>query len=246
MKRLLNNKKSFSILLTLFIVSALLTSAVLVADVIIRQTRLNRGATDSELALYAAESGAEKAAYQIIKNHCQIGSGSCGLSGSLSNNATYAVVDNGTNITATTSTSPWDVTLSAGQSFGLYLDLNGITYPSGGQLGITVLTGGALTDGVVWRHVISTGNETETLYTDFSVAVTIPIDVGASPYYLNSYYKITLHNRNTGASSYEYRLSWSGSLPQVLKIIDASGKFHNYQRDLEIDFPRWQIFGSGS
>lgn len=244
MKRLLNNKKSFSILLTLFIISALLTSAVLVADVIIRQARLNRSATDSELALYAAESGAEKAAYQIIKNHCQIGSGSCGLSGSLDNSATYTVLDSGSNISVDNATEPWDVTLIAGQSFELYLDLNGITYPSGGQITITVLTGGALTDGVVWEHVISTGDESETLYTDFSAAVTIPIDVGASPYYLNSYYKITLHNRNTGTSSYQYRLSWSGSLPQVLKIIDASGKFHNYQRDLGLDFPRWQIFGS--
>ena len=246
MKRLLNNKKSFSILLTLFIVSALLTSAILVSNIIIRQARLNRSAVNSEMALYAAESGGEKAAYQIIKNHCQIGSGSCGQSGSLDNNATYTVLDSGSNISVDNATEPWDVTLIAGQSFGLYLDLNGVPYPSGGQIGITALTGGALTDGVVWRHVISTGDETETLYTDFSVVVTIPIDVGASPYYLNSYYKITLHNRNTGTSSYQYRLSWSGSLPQVLKIINASGKFRNYQRDLEIDFPRWQIFGGGS
>lgn len=246
MKQLLNDKKSFSILLTLFIVSALLTSAILVSDVLIRQARLNRGATDSEMALYAAESGGEKAAYQIIKNHCQIGSGSCGLSGSLDNNATYTVLDNGSNIGATNATEPWDVTLSAGQSFVLYLDLNGITYPSGGQIIITALTGGALTDGVVWRYVISTGDESETLYTDFSVVVTIPIDIGASPYYLNSYYKITLHNRNTSGGPYVYRLSWSGSLPQTLKINTASGKFRSYQRDLQTLFPRWQIFGSGS
>ncbi|MCX6740864.1 MAG: hypothetical protein NTY61_00480, partial [Candidatus Parcubacteria bacterium] len=236
--RSLNDKKSFSILLTLFIVSALLTSAVLVADVIIRQARLNRGATDSEMALYAAESGAEKAAYQIIKNHCQIGSGGCGLSGSLDNSATYNV--SSSDIAVTNATEPWDVTLVAGQSFELYLDLNGVAYPSGGQITITVLTGGALTDGVVWQHVISSGGESETLYTDFSTAVTIPIDVGANPYYLNSYYKITLHNRNTDTNSYQYSLSWSGSLPQTLKAIDASGKFHTYQRDLEIDFPRWQ------
>ena len=226
MKHLLGDKKSFSILLTLFIVSALLTSAVLVVSVIIRQARLNRSAADSEMALYAAESGGEKVAYQIIKNHCQIGSGSCGLNGSLDNNATYTVLDSGGNIGVTNAAEPWTITLVAGQSFALYLDLNGVAYPSGGQITVTVLTGGALTDGVVWRHVISSGDESETLYTDFSVPVTIPIDVGSSPYYLNSYYKITLHNRNTGSNSYQYQLSWSGSLPQSLKIINASGKSH--------------------
>jgi Tfp pilus assembly protein PilX len=246
MKNIFNDKKSFSILLTLFIVSALLTPAVLVGDVLLRQARMNRGATDSETALYAAESGAERAAYQVIKNYCQIGSGSCAVNFTLSNNATSSVADSGSNITSDNATSPWNITLVAGQSFVLYLDLYGLSYPSGGQISITSLTTDALTDGAVLEHVIASGTETETLYTDFSSAVAIPISVGSSPYYLTSYYRITIHNRNTDTNSYDYSLTWTGNLPKVLKINIASGRFRSYQRDLQILFPRWQIFGSSS
>jgi len=237
MKYILNDKKSFSILLTLFIISALLTSAVLVSDVLIRQARLNRSVTNSEMALYAAESGGEKVAYQVVKNHCQIGSG-CAQSGTLDNGATYSVADSGANITATTSTSPWTVKLQAGQSFVLYLDLNGVAYPSDGQIQFT-----APSDASTDLIVLNVSDGTETIYTDLSSAVTVAINLDAN-HYLTSYYKITLHNRNTGTSYYVYSLSWLGDLPQVLKIGDASGKFQSYQRDLELDFPRWQIFGS--
>jgi len=239
--KLQDARRAMSLLLVIFIVGALLTSAALVGDIVIRQARMTRGVVDSEAAIYAAESASEKVAYKVLKEHCVVGGGNCGVSGTLDNGASYAAADSSSNITTENATSPWSFSLTAGQSFTLYLDVRGVSYPSGGNLRITCTTSNNLTNADVIREVIATGAQTETLYTDFSLPVDVAIDVDSDPYPLKSYYKITIHNRNT--ISQDYQLSWTGNLPKSLKIIKASGTSQSYHRIIESLFPRWQIFG---
>ncbi len=223
-----------SIILVLLIISAVLTSAILVADVLIRQGWVIKGIESSELAFYAAESVAEKVAYKVFKEHCQIDEG-CGLSGSLwVNGPTYEIVNN--NITVDSATSPWDISLEAGQSFQFYLDIRGTAYPASITVSCTSLEKEA--DLVVFKEKVDdSSDKTEDVYTDLSSPVPIFIDRNVENH-LNYYYKITLHNRGSGTQTYQ--VTWTGDLPYILKIVEAKGTYKGYQRLIEKKFPRWQ------
>lgn len=226
--------QGFSILLIILIISAVLTSAVLVSDLLIRHGRVTKGIENSELAFFAAESAAEKVAYLVFKEHCQITS--CGISGSLwSNGPTYEISDS--DIQVDLATSSWDFSLEPGQSFSLHLDLLGTAYPPS-----LTISGGSDSDVIISKEVVGTGEKTETVYTDLSSAIVVSIDRDTNNY-LTAYYKITIHNRNS-SNSQNYSLAWTGSLPEALKISRAKGTYKNYQRLIEQTFPRWQKTGS--
>lgn len=202
---------------------------------------MTRGSANSEAALYAAESGAEETAYKVLKNHCELGDpNSCGSNDTLSNGAEYLVEGNNDITVENADASFGNITLTPGKSFVLYLDIRGVGYPSAG-LTVSCLTAGCSSDMVVLEEVIATGIQTETIYTDFSSSFVVPISVGASPYYLNSYYKITLHN--SGVISQDYTINWTGNLPKSLKISKSVGTYKTFQRVIEMIFPRWQIIG---
>jgi four helix bundle protein len=227
--------KAISILFVILIIGAILTSALLVSDILIRHGRVTKGIENSELPFFAAESGIEKVAYQVFKEHCHIGS-NCGVSGSLwPNGPTYEVQDD--DIQAELTAGPWSFSLAPGQSFSLYLDLCGPAYPAS-----LTITGEADSDLTIFKEVIATAETSETVYSDLSSPIVISIDRDNDDR-LIAYYKITIHNRHS-TNSQNYSLNWVGNLPTALKISQAKGTYKNYQRLIEQVIPRWQKTGS--
>jgi len=237
-RRLINKKEGVSILLVFLITFAVLTSAILISDILIRQSRITKGLQNSELALLAAESAVEKVSYKVFKEHCQIGV-DCAISGYLWDNGPYYEVIEDDIKPEVNSDGFWQITLSNNQSFSLYLDLNGVAYPSSVNISCSSCQSGD-SDLIIFQEKVDDGTKSENIYSDLSSP--IPLIVELQNNQLVYYYKVTIHNRSGEGRTYS--LAWTGSLPVALKINQAKGTYKGYQRLIEKSQSRWQITGS--
>jgi len=236
--------KGISLILTLLIISSVLTGTILVADITIRHAQIIHGAEISEKAYFAAETGIQKAAYQAMKNYTNILTYS--LSGSLDDGSTYtATISADTecpnpptecSALSISATNPWTITLSAGESFQLNIDINGATYPASVQIARSGLTD---TDIIVYECT-TTGDPracSSTMSQEFSI--TFPYTFNITDY-ATKYYMLRINN--VGSSSEDYILTPTGALPIGIEI-SAIGGYTGYERRLKSNLPKWQKFG---
>ncbi len=219
--------QAISIALIILIIGGILTSALLVFDLLNRPARITKGFEHSEMAFYAAEAAKEKALYRIFKNRCLLAQNpsQCAVSGSLwSAGPDYETSSD----SVVSRSSPWSFSLAPNQVFHFYLDVN-TTYPS-------LLTVASVpdTDLVVFEEELSDGAKAEQIYTDLSSSIPITI---------SSDYRYKIAIRNRALTSQNYSLSWSDSLPSGFKV-SVIGRYRGYQRQVDIEIPRWQITGS--
>jgi len=242
------SNQGVSLVLTLLIISSILTGTLLVAETTIRHSQVVKGAEVSEKAYFGAKSALEKGAYEILKNYDAITS--LDIDESFSDDTFYtatASVDTecpnpGTECSAgaINASNEWVITLSAGESFDLDLDINGVTYPNSIEIDYEVPLSGTPTDLILYQcqtegtpRVCSSGLS-QTLY------VSLPQTITTSGYANNFYY---LRINNKGASSEDYTLTPTGDLPIGIKI-DATGTYSDYKRILQQRFPKWQKYGN--
>ena len=241
--------QGLSLILTLLIISSILTGTVLVADIIIRHSQIVMGAEVSEKAFFAAETGVEKASYEILKNYDNI-STPYSLIGELDDEAEYTVSalpdtacpNPPTECSADviSNTNPWSITLDAGESFQINLDINGTNiYPAT----LNIDQDGSVATDLIIYECETTGTPrvcSSTVSQSFIVTLSessedLPIDEE------NNYYKIRINN--ISASSQEtYILTPSGDLPIGIEI-RAIGSYSGYERKLVNNSPKWQKFG---
>lgn len=233
-----------SLILTLLIISSVLTGTILVADITIRHAQIIHGAEISEKAYFAAETGMQKAAYQAMKNYTDISAYS--LDDSLEDGATYTAT-----ISADTecpnpptecialpisATNPWTVTLSAGESFQLNIDINGATYPASVQISRS----GSMDTDIIVYECTTTGDPrvcSSTMSQTFSIIFPYTFNITD---YATKYYKLRINN--VGDSSEDYILTPSGALPIGIEISSIGG-YTGYERRLKTNLPKWQKFG---
>lgn len=238
------NNSALSLILTLLIISSILTGTVLVGDIIIRHSRTVKGTEISEIAYFAAETAVEKAAYQVLKNYADIFT--CAISGTFSGTASYSL----SSISITASANPWPVTLSAGQSFQLDLDINTSDTTPRYPTGLVITKGSQPSDLIVYECSTSVGSAVctsggaprtpGTCTQNFSVEFGNPITISAP----TNYYKIRINNNGTANETYTLTPSGgSNTLPTGIDI-SATGTYSDYERKLKTNFPKWQIFGS--
>ncbi|MDA2922412.1 hypothetical protein MYX07_04065 [Patescibacteria group bacterium AH-259-L07] len=248
----MKKNESLSLILTLLIIGSILTGTVLVGDTIIRHSRTVKGTEVSEIAYFAAESGLEKASYHVQKNYADIST--CELSGTLSSGGSYSVASGGVVIDDTdpndgntiTNTDPWDVTLSADQSFQLDMDIDGAAYPT--SLLIDRVGGSEPSDLIIYSCTtigswdcseVGTPRECSNGSQEFNVSFPYNLSpLSAS----TTYYKIRINNN--GSANETYRLTPGNNTLPIGIDISATGTYSDYERRLKTNFPKWQIFGS--
>ncbi|MBU4369869.1 hypothetical protein KKG58_03865 [Patescibacteria group bacterium] len=241
-----NDKRGISLVLTLLIISSVLTGTILVADITIRHAQIIHGAEISEKAYFATETGIQKSAYQALKNYTDISTYS--LSGTLDDGeSTYtATVSVDTECPnpptecsagAISATNAWTISLSAGESFQLNIDINGTIYPASVQI---TRSGSTDTDIIVYECTTTTGTPRvcgETMSQEFSI--TFPYTFNITNY-ATKYYKLRINN--AGSSSENYVLTPTGALPIGIEI-SSIGVYTGYERRLKTNLPKWQKFG---
>ncbi|MDA2936281.1 hypothetical protein MYX06_03630 [Patescibacteria group bacterium AH-259-L05] len=245
------NNQALSLILTLLIIGSILTGTVLVGDTIIRHSRTVKGTEVSEIAYFAAETALEKASYHVVKNYADIST--CALSGTLSNGGSYSITAGQAAIHDTdpndgntiTNADPWDVTLSADQSFQLDLDIDGATYPTslliervGGSEPSDLIIYSCTTTGSFDCTTGGTPRECSNGSQEFNVSFSYNLTISAS----TTYYKIRINNN--GSANETYRLTPGNNTLPIGIDISATGTYSDYERKLKTNFPKWQIFGS--
>jgi len=237
-KKQLSDRQGVSLLMVVLIIGVILVATLAISQIVLRQGRVTKGAEISERAYFAAESGVEKAAYQIFKEQTDITT--YNLSGNLTNNATYQV--NSSDLTVDvknpdtgqeiTQSQPWQVALSAGQAFSLALDINGATYPATLQID---RSGTQPSDLIIHSWLKVGGGDEQVFVIDF------PYDLN-----INSarFYQIRINNRSAGSETYILKPTSPANAKLPIGLyIKAKGVFFSYQRTVEGNFPRWQKFG---
>lgn len=248
------NNSALSLILTLLIIGSILTGAVLVGDIIIRHSKTVKGTEISEIAFFAAETAIDKAAYQALKNYTDISNYT--LSGTLPNSGgVYSIASGGIAVdndcpnppTGCTSgdiyetTNPWEITLSADQSFRLDLDINSSAtiYPTS----LTISKSGSEPSDLIIYECTTGGTPRECTsgYSqNFSVSFGNPITISAS----TKYYKIRINNNGDASETYTLDpAGGSSSLPIGIDI-SSTGTYSSYERQLKTNVPKWQTFGS--
>ena len=248
---MIKNNQAISLILTLLIISSILTGTVLVGDILIRHSQVVKGTEVSEIAYFAAEAAIEKTAYEILKNY--EGSSSYTLTGSF-DNGDYSVgsgdvtVDTNCpnpdavecNSGSITGSNPWTISLAAGQSFQLDLDINGATYPT--NLNITQ-NATSTSDLIIYECTTDAGPPRDCPSTsgqqNFDVAFLSPgydLAISAS----TRYYKIRINNLSS--STQTYTLIPNNNLPIGINI-SAKGTYMKYERRIKSNYPKWQKFG---
>ena len=247
-KKAKKEKKGMSLILTLLIISSVLTGTVLVAEITIRHAQIIHGAEISEKAYFAAETGAQKMAYQIEKNYKDISTYILSEGFLSDEKSTYsATISTDTecpdplaecNAGPISNANVWTVTLATGESFQLNIDINGATYPNSIEI---TRSGSEDTDIIVYECTTEVDPREcgETISQTFSI--TFPYSFNISDY-ASKYYKLRINNVGSGSENYTLTPSAEAALPIGIEI-NAIGGYVGYQRKLKTNLPKWQIFG---
>ena len=128
-----HNQQGFSLLLVILILAAMLGTTLIVSNIVLEVGRTLAKAPHSEVALYAAEAGIEKALYKINKNYTDISpetvfnfsseSGDLGIDGS-----TFTIDSSEGDVEVIRKNIDGTFNLAKGRSLELDCDLNGIDY----------------------------------------------------------------------------------------------------------------------
>jgi len=246
-KEVNNMKSGISLLLVIVIVGAILAGVLVLADIMIRQTKITQGFDFSEKAFMNAEIAKEKVAYNVNKNFCLVDNGCATSTDDYS--AVLSVDDKNPNTGKVINNSnPWQIDLqssvSSSASFIIALDLNSQAqiYPNSITISQSTSSSGEL---IVWRCKTKTtgikecnpNTVTSTTYVSFPQRVPETGDLNIPDYY----YKLRINNTDTTSTSYILKPS-DHSLP-IGVIINSTGIFKDYQRRTKFTLPKWQIFG---
>ena len=256
-KKINKKNQGLSLILTLLIISSVLTGTVLVADITIRHAQIIHGAEISEKAYFAAETGVQKMAYQIMKNYKNISTYSINETLLDDGKSTYSATISSDTYCPDASecayycpsepdrcpisnANAWTVTLAVGESFQLNIDINGATYPDE----IVITRSGLKKDTDIIDYECTTTIEAprvcdETMSQDFSITFPYEFDISA---YETTYYKLRINNVGDGAETYTLTPSVGADLPIGINI-SSTGGYTGYQRKLKTNLPKWQIFG---
>jgi len=233
----MKQNKGVSLILTLLIMSSILTGAVIVGDILIRHGQVVQGAEVSEMAYFAARSGAEKIAYKALKNYEDI-TNLNNSSGELDNGGSYDVLGIDTYATNPNTgleindSNSWSINLSPGETFHLSLDINGVSYPNSI---VFSKSGSVSSDMVIFECNVTDGecssNQTQSFDVDFSH--TLSVDS-------NKNYEITI--KNSGSSIETYVIEPNMTLPIGIQT-SVKGVYSGYERQIKATFRKWQIYG---
>jgi hypothetical protein len=236
------NQKGITLLLTLFILFAILSAAILIINLVLRQGKTSQEVGYSEIAFYSAEAGTEKILYEINKNKVvedkdilEAWQGSLSASG-----GTWKVVEikkndripddsdhfQGTPGEVINSGNPLKVKLNNKESFQLNLDLKIFKYPDSLDFN---WTGDSLV--IIYSWLKDGGDETSRLEN------TPPFNLTIDP---NRYYIFRINNLST--SDITYTLTPSNRTLPLGVLITVSGRYKDLNRQIETDNPRWQIY----
>jgi len=251
LNQLNKQNQGISLILTLLIISSVLTGTILVADITIRHAQIIHGAEVSEKAYFAAETGIQKAAYQAMKNYTDISAYS--LDDSFSDGSTYTATISADTYCPEASecdyycpspdrcpisdANDWTISLSAGESFQLNIDINGVTYPD--EIEIT-RSGSTDTDIIIYECTTTIEDPricSSTMSQEFSIIFPYTFDITD---YEIKYYRLRINN--VGSGSEDYVLTPTGALPIGIEISSIGG-FTGYERRLKTNLPKWQKFG---
>lgn len=207
-------KPGISILLVIVILTSMMILILAISDIVLRVGKSSREIGFSEVAYYAAETGIEKAFYEIEKNRTVVNLD--GLAGSLDNlsDADWNLV-----VAQTNGSDPYEFNLDAGETFLLEMDFTGLTYPN--TLNIT-WTGSA-------KLITLTTDGDQDVYTSSGVALN-NLDTNL--------YKITLVSSGGSAVTLDPN---GGDLPIGIDLT-ATGEYKNSRRVINIDRENWQIY----
>ncbi len=238
MKKLFDNQKGISLLLTLFILAAVLTAGLVIYDLVIRQGRISQEIGFSEVAFYAGEAGIEKVLYEINKNKIENRESIENWDNRLLPNSKgkWSVEE----IKENTETpfdphflnvgriidghNPLEIRLKNTESFQLNLDLRVVNYPN--ELNFN------------WE-----GDSSIIIYSWLKIGGGEEVEIKDTPFKLSidpdKYYKIRINNFSSG--DIVYTLTPNGELP-IGALIIVSGFHKDSLRRIEADNPRWQIY----
>jgi hypothetical protein len=243
-------QKGVSLILSLFILAALLSLGFLIADLTLRQGRTTQEAEASEVAFYAAEAGMEKVLYEINKNKVyrieDLASQTYpDYKGTLSESGgEWEIVGVEKILRAPpyepklytplegdiSSINPLKVDLASQESFQLGLDLNLEDYPQ--ELKISWEDQGLLIV-FTWLRENSMETGTQTVYSSPP-----PEPLVLDP--LN-YYIFRVINLSGGERTYTFQPNTGANLPLGV-FITVSGSYRDLTREVETENARWQIY----
>lgn len=234
------NEKGISILLVVLILSSLIVITLAISNIVLRVGRTSRQIGYSEIAYYAAETGVEKALYEIETNRTVVGLD--GDSDNLSeiSNASWertlveitsyltdcATLGSNEGVCVDTagtinSGNPLKINLDADNSFQLDLNFSGLTYPDS----ITITWSGT------GKIITLDGNGNQNT-------------IEASPVTLNSLatnlYIVRMVNNDTSQIAFTITPSVN-NLPIGI-LLTGTGNYQNQQRIIEVERKNWQIY----
>ena len=212
------NNPGISILLTILILSSMMILTLAISEIVLRVGRSSREIGYSEVAYYSAETGIEKAFYEIEKNRTISGLDS--LSGNLDElpTASWNLSVEQTNIDGL----DWEIDLDAGETLLLELDFTGLTYPNTLNISWT---------GASVKLITLTSDGDQDVYTSSGVSLN-SLDTNL--------YKLTIVN--SGGSSSEITLDPNGGDLPIGIDLTATGEYKNSERIINVDRNNWQIY----
>ena len=212
-----NNQQGVTVFIAMLILSSVVVLAVGVSDLVVRTGKNTRQVGLSEIAYYAAETGIEAALYQI--EHSRNVTELDGSSGNLDkiSNASWSL-----ELTESTVSSPYQITLPAGDSYQLELDFNGLEYPTS----LTVSWSG----GDVGAFSVDDANNIETL-TSGSVLSSLDTKL----------YSFRATNNHASESATLILTASGGNLPVGI-LITATGIYGEQSRVIEVERSNWQVY----
>lgn len=241
---LISSQKGISLILSLFILTAILFIGLVIIDLVLRQGKISSEVGYSEIAFYAAEAGMEKALYEINKNKETIINVEAMKETLSVSRGEWEVEDPIKEIlkapdyepklyTSTggdiSNTNPLQVDLNDQESFQLGLDLNLDTYPT--ELDIAWSANSSL---IVfeWKRGEPMETGIQTIYSSLSSPITIES---------YKYYIFRIINLSGSNHTYTFTPGFGTTLPLGV-FITTLGRYKGLSRKIETNNSRWQIY----
>lgn len=241
--------EGIAIILSVVVLAALIGLILSVSNITFRITSTNHTIGTSEVAFFAAESGAELTVYEIEKKDFGINDLPL-LTGQVLNGVNGATWSREVRVATTTpsvcsvtnpkpacsnnggtigTSNPLEVTLANGQAFQLDLNIVGADYPD--RVRIT-WSGGSGTEVII-------SNSTEQTIESNS-PVTIPSSGTLDP---ADEYRIRINNNSGGSVVYNVLPQGGGNTVLPLGLdIDAWGTYRDTVRRIQLTRPAWLIY----
>lgn len=256
------NERGISLLLVLLILGLMLTTTLIIGDIILRQGKVMKKITASQRAYFAAETGIEETLYEInktkIKNintelsgcWCGAGCDNCQINYSGAN-AQWNLINIMENRKAPAVDDIWtdnpgddistsnrlNIRLQDGESFQLSFDMNGSSY-AGSIIRIS-WDNSKSSQVIAVEGDLGSSIDNQSEYDESDVTIKIPETGNLQA---DRFYKLRISNTSGEQVVYEMWPS-GGSFMPMGATIEVSADYKGTERKVESNNHKWQIYG---